>query len=105
MNLSSSCAVEPTPSFPGDSFIRGALPGFTKMYADRCAPEGILMSNLAGHVNNIEFDVSLLEHIPMGRAAKLCNEVVSTALFLLSEQAGYITGQNIVVEGDLVRAP
>jgi NAD(P)-dependent dehydrogenase (short-subunit alcohol dehydrogenase family) len=38
----------------------------------------------------------------MGRYGT-ADEVAKTAAFLLSDDAGYITGQNILVDGGLVR--
>ncbi len=106
VNVTSFCAVESTPFFPTDSSIRSALSGFTKLYADRYAPDGIRMNNLVlGYIDNYTYAEPLLGHIPMGRAGKLRDEIAKTAAFLLSEHAGYITGQNIVVDGGLIRAP
>ena len=106
LNISSFCAVEPTPFFPADSCIRPALNGFAKLYADQYGPDGIRMNNLIlGYIDNYDFSDSLISHIPMGRAGKLGGEVAKTAVFLLSDAAGYITGQNIIVDGGLVRAP
>lgn len=105
LNISAFCAVEPSQFFPADSTIRTALSGFTKLYSDQYASDGIRMNNLVlGYVDNYTYAESLLEHIPMERAGKLRDEVATTAMFLLSDQAGYITGQNIVVDGGLTRS-
>jgi glucose 1-dehydrogenase len=39
-------------------------------------------------------------HIPMGRAGD-AEEMAATAAFLLSDEAAYITGQTIFVDGGL----
>jgi glucose 1-dehydrogenase len=39
-------------------------------------------------------------HIPMGRAGA-AEEMAATAAFLLSEEAGYVTGQTLFVDGGL----
>jgi NAD(P)-dependent dehydrogenase (short-subunit alcohol dehydrogenase family) len=45
----------------------------------------------------------IIEKIPMKRYAKV-QEVAKTVRFLLSEDAGYITGQNIRVDGGITRS-
>ncbi len=49
--------------------IRGALSGFTRLYADRYGKSGIRMNNLLpGYLSNWEWPESLLKDIPAGRA-------------------------------------
>ena len=48
-----------------------------------------------------EIQKQILEHIPLGRYGEP-EEVAQVAVFLASEQARYITGQAIVVDGGLV---
>ena len=43
------------------------------------------------------------ETVPMARYGK-AEEIAATVAFLLSEGAGYITGQNIRVDGGLSRS-
>ena len=46
---------------------------------------------------------TIKEKIPMGRMG--CgNDISSLAVFLSSEEAGYITGQNIRVDGGITRS-
>jgi 3-oxoacyl-[acyl-carrier protein] reductase len=47
-----------------------------------------------------EYRAKALEQIPMGRFGKV-EEVARIAMFLLSEEAAYITGQVIQVDGGL----
>lgn len=101
VNISTFSAFEPDPAFPVSSSLRGGLAGFTKLYADRYAESGIRMNNvLPGFMDNYPESAEIVEKIPMKRYAKV-EEVANTVRFLLSEDAGYITGQNIRVDGGI----
>ena len=103
-NISTYSAFEPSPEFPLSSSLRAALAGFTKLYSDRYAAEGIRMNNiLPGYMENFEIDEQTLSSIPMQRQGSLA-EIAGTAAFLLSDDAGYITGQNIRVDGGITRS-
>jgi NAD(P)-dependent dehydrogenase (short-subunit alcohol dehydrogenase family) len=104
VNISTFSAFEPSPTFPLSSSLRAALAGFTKLYADRYAPEGLRMNNiLPGYMENFEIDQETLHSIPMQRQGAL-TEIAKTAGFLLSDDSGYITGQNIRVDGGITRS-
>jgi len=103
VNISTFSAFEPSPSFPVSSALRAGLAGYTKLYADRYAAAGIRMNNvLPGFMDNYPSNPEIVEKIPMKRYAKV-QEVAKTVRFLLSEEAGYITGQNIRVDGGITR--
>jgi NAD(P)-dependent dehydrogenase (short-subunit alcohol dehydrogenase family) len=104
VNVSTYSAFEPAPEFPLSSSLRAALAGFTKLYSDRYAAESIRMNNmLPGYMENFEIDEQTLHSIPMQRQGSL-DEIAKTAAFLLSDDAGYITGQNIRVDGGITRS-
>jgi NAD(P)-dependent dehydrogenase (short-subunit alcohol dehydrogenase family) len=103
-NISTYSAFEPSPEFPLSSSLRAALAGFTKLYSDRYAAEGIRMNNiLPGYIESFEIDEETRSSIPMQRQGAVA-EIAKTAAFLLSDDAGYITGQNIRVDGGLTRS-
>jgi NAD(P)-dependent dehydrogenase (short-subunit alcohol dehydrogenase family) len=103
VNISSFGAVEPRPEYPL-STLRLALHGFTKLYADRHARDGIRMNNvLPGFVENWPLAEAVQRFTPIGRPVKL-TEIAETVAFLLSDGAGAITGQNILVDGGIGRA-
>ncbi len=104
VNISTYGALEPDAAFPVSSSLRAALGAFTKLYADRYAKAGIRMNNLLpGFINSYPEDEKRRAAIPMGRYGHV-SEVAKTAAFLLSEDAGYITGQSLRVDGGLTRS-
>ena len=103
VNMSSFAAFEPDPDFPVSAALRTALAAFTKLYADRYAREGIRMNNvLPGFIDSLPEKPERRARIPLQRYGSV-EEIAKTVAFLLSRDAGYITGQNIMVDGGLVR--
>lgn len=103
VNISTFAAFEPDPDFPVSASMRTALAAFTKLYTDRYAKAGIRMNNvLPGFIDSLPVKEARKSRIPMGRYGKVA-EVAKTVAFLLSDDAGYITGQNLLVDGGLVR--
>ena len=104
VNVSTFSVFEPSPDFPLSSALRAALAGFTKLYADRYAADGVRMNNLLpGYVESFEIDDETRRSIPMRRQGSAA-EIAKTAAFLLSEDSGYVTGQNLRVDGGLTRS-
>lgn len=104
VNISTFAAFEPTDSFPVSATFRAALASFTKIYADQYAKNGIRMNNLLpGYQDNYPVSEEILAKIPMGRYGKV-TEIAKTAAFLLSDGAGYITGQNLRVDGGITHS-
>lgn len=104
VNISTFSAFEPNPAFPVSSVLRAALGSFAKLYADEHAARGIRMNNvLPGFVESYPVDGETVRRIPMGRPGTLA-EIARTVAFLLGDDAGYITGQNIRVDGGLTRS-
>jgi NAD(P)-dependent dehydrogenase (short-subunit alcohol dehydrogenase family) len=84
--------------------LRAALAGFTKLYADHYAAEGVRMNNiLPGFIESFEIDEKTLRTIPMQRQGSLA-EIAKMAAFLLLDDSGYVTGQNVRVDGGLTRS-
>ncbi len=104
VNVSTFSAFEPSPTFPLSSSLRAALAGFTKLYTDRYAAEDIRMNNiLPGFIESFEIDDETRSSIPMQRQGTVA-EIAKTAAFLLSDGSGYITGQNLRIDGGLTRS-
>ena len=68
------------------------------------AADGIRMNNvLPGFIDSLPETEERRLRIPMGRYGTV-DEIAKTVRFLLSADAGYITGQNIRVDGGLTRS-
>src|SRR6478609_4777027 len=97
VNVSTFAAFEPDPDFPVSASLRTALAAFTKLYADRYAKAGIRMNNvLPGFIDSLPEKEDRRARIPMGRYGSVA-ELAKTVAFLLSDDAGYVTGQNLLV--------
>jgi len=104
VNISTFSAFEPSLSFPVSSTLRAALGSFVKLYADRYARHNIRMNNvLPGYIDTYEIDEATQASIPMGRRG-WSGELAQVVAFLVSSGAGYITGQNIRIDGGLTRS-
>jgi NAD(P)-dependent dehydrogenase (short-subunit alcohol dehydrogenase family) len=103
VNISTFAAFEPEEIFPVSACIRAGLAGFTKIYADKYAGSGIRMNNiLPGFIDSLPATEERCARIPMGRYGTV-QEISKAVAFLLSDDAGYITGQNIRVDGGITR--
>ena len=103
VNISTATALEPSLRFPVSTPLRAALAAFAKLYAERHAGDGIRMNNLLpGAIDSQKHGLARRRAIPMGRIGTTA-EVAETVAFLLSDGAGYITGQNIVIDGGATR--
>ncbi|MGP3657797.1 SDR family oxidoreductase [Burkholderia gladioli] len=104
VNISSFAADAPEQAMPVSSALRAALSAFTKLYADRYASAGIRINSvLPGFIDSWPETPEIVARIPAGRFGKT-EEIAKTVAFLLSNGAGYITGQNLRVDGGIVRA-
>ncbi|MCB2128330.1 MAG: SDR family oxidoreductase [Rhodobacteraceae bacterium] len=104
LNISTFAAFEPDPVFPTSGVFRAGLAAFTKLFADRYAAENIRMNNiLPGFIDSLPEKQEFRDRIPMGRYGRE-DEIAATVAFLASEGAGYITGQNIRIDGGITRS-
>ncbi len=104
VNLSSFAAVEPSGPRPVSSALRAALAAIAKLYANQYAAVGIRMNTVVpGWVDTYPVPPSELAAIPLRRAAAPA-EIARVVAFLLSDQASYITGESVRVDGGLLRS-
>lgn len=104
INISTFAVFEPDPLFPTSGVFRAALAGFTKLFADKYAADNVRMNNiLPGFIDSLPETDERRDRIPMGRYGKAA-EVSSLIAYLASDDAGYITGQNLRIDGGLTRS-
>ena len=104
INISTFAAFEPDPVFPTSGVFRAGLAAFTKLFADKYAAENVRMNNvLPGFIDSLPEKPEFRSRIPMGRYGK-SSEIAAVIGFLASEGAGYITGQNLRVDGGITRS-
>ena len=103
VSVSSYAAVKPELARPVSSLFRAALGAWTKMHAEYCGPKGIRVNAvMPGFVDSYEAAPEIVATIPMGRIGKVA-ELARVVAWLASEEASYVTGQTLLVDGGMVR--
>ena len=108
LNISSISGLTGMPGQANYSASKAGMIGFTKALAKEVAKANITVNALALGLIETDMTAALrqdyrdkaLEQIPLGRFGQV-SEVARIATFLLSEEAAYITGQVIQVDGGL----
>jgi glucose 1-dehydrogenase len=110
VNVSSVHQLVPKPSYLGYATSKGGLENLTQTLALEYAGQGIRVNAIAPGatvtpINRAWIDDpvkrELVEsHIPLGRAGT-ADEMAGVTCFLASDDAAYITGQTIFVDGGL----
>lgn len=104
INISSFAAFEPDPLFPTSAVFRAGLASYAKLFSDKYAADNVRMNNvLPGFIDSLPETDERRQRIPMQRYGK-SEEVAATIAFLASPGGGYITGQNIRVDGGITRS-
>ncbi len=108
INISSVNAIKGQFGQTNYSAAKAGMAGFSKALAQEVVRKGITVNTVSpGYVETdmvmaIRPDVreQIIASIPMGRLAKP-QEIAAVVAFLASEEAGYITGANISVNGGM----
>jgi len=110
VNVSSVHQLIPKPKFLGYSVSKGGMQNLTRTLALEYAGRGIRVNGIGpgatvtpinrAWIDDPEKRAMVTSHIPMGRAGD-AEEMAAVTAFLLSDEAAYITGQTIFVDGGL----
>jgi 3-oxoacyl-[acyl-carrier protein] reductase len=110
VNVGSIAGASAAPGQVNYSASKGGLLAFTRSLAAELAPRGVRVNAVvpgliaAGLAARLDRRVSerIREAIPLGRAGS-ADEVARAVLFLASDDASYVVGQALVVDGGLSR--
>jgi 3-oxoacyl-[acyl-carrier protein] reductase len=121
LHVTSLVVKQPIDGLMLSTSIRAAVTGFSRTLANEVAADGITVNTILPGFMNTERVVELneatakregttaeaverrtREQIPMRRIGEP-HELAALAMFLASEQASYITGQSIAVDGGWIR--
>ena len=108
INISSVNAIKGQFGQTNYSAAKAGMAGFSKALAQEVVRKGVTVNTVSpGYVETdlvmaIRPDVrqQIIDSIPMGRLARP-EEIAAVVAFLVSEEAGYITGANISVNGGM----
>lgn len=104
INISTAWTFEPSPMFPTSAVFRAGLASFTKIFVETYSSDNIRMNNvLPGWIDSLPATEERRDSVPLKRYGT-SEEIAATIAFLASDAAGYITGQNIRVDGGVTRS-
>jgi 3-oxoacyl-[acyl-carrier protein] reductase len=124
VNVSSTAGKRPSKNMPEYSVVKAALLSLSRLYADRCAAEGVLVNAVcpgptkselwvgdgglaeqSAELSGLESSDEALERAasgrPIGRLAEV-DEIAAAIVFLCSERASYVAGAAWSVDGGTV---
>jgi len=114
VNISSVHEVIPKPMFVGYAASKGGMGSLTRTLALEYARRGIRVNAVGPGATITPINQSWADdpekkemvesHIPMGRAGE-SEEMAAATAFLCSEEAAYVTGQTLFVDGGLTLYP
>jgi len=111
INMSSICGLVGH-KFTPEAYTasKGAVTLFTKSVASRCAHDGIRANSIHPSTVDTPFVQKMfkdpkkkrerLDEVPLGRLATI-EDVANTALFLATDEASFINGASVPVDGGL----
>ena len=105
INMSSVSGIMGNPGQANYSASKSGIDGFTRSLAKELGSRNITVNSVAPGFVSTDMtenliNEELIKKIPMGRIG-LVEDIVSMIMFIASEDANYITGQTLVVDGGL----
>ena len=110
INISSVHQLIPKPNYIGYSASKGGMQNLTRTFALEYAAKGIRVNAIGpgatitpinrAWVDDPEKRAAVERHIPLARAGT-SEEMAAVTAFLASDEAAYITGQTLFVDGGL----
>lgn len=113
INTTSIMGRTPRPTLPAYAAAKAALDGLTRQMAVELGPQGVTVNAIApGYIvteinapllANKEFTAMIERRTPVGRWGQP-DELGAAAVFLASDEAGYVNGHTLVVDGGITIA-
>ena len=105
INMSSVSGIMGNPGQANYSASKSGIDGFTRSLAKELGSRNITVNSVAPGFVSTDMtenliNEELIKKIPMGRIG-VVEDIVSMIMFIASEDANYITGQTLVVDGGL----
>lgn len=109
INISSTVSVNPMPGTLVYAATKAAIDNVTKVLAKELGPKNIRVNTISPGITETEgsheqgfmggeWEAQLLAQIPLGRIAQPA-DIAKVAVFLASDDAGWVTGERIQVAG------
>jgi NAD(P)-dependent dehydrogenase (short-subunit alcohol dehydrogenase family) len=102
VHVSSYAAARPDVTRPVSTVFRAALGAWVKVHAEAVARHGVRVNAvLPGFVDSYPVGAEIVAGIPMARPGTV-GELAKVVAFLASDEASYVTGQCLLVDGGMV---
>lgn len=112
INVSSTVSLNPMPGTLVYAATKAAIDNVTKVLAKELGPKKIRVNTIAPGMTETEgsheqgfmgseFEAKILAQIPLGRIAQPI-DIAKVAVFLASDDAGWVTGERVQVAGGLL---
>ncbi len=113
INISSTLGIAGWPGTTAYAVAKAGVAQFTRQLAGEVGPDGILVNAVApgvtetrmteGHLRNPYYQRAIVEPTPLRRAGQP-EEIAAAILFFASEDASFISGQVLAVDGGWLAA-